>query len=254
MPRAWRDLLDGYRWDAQTIGQSNADVFRIEAAGRPTLFVKSEPLGPFSELPSEAARLRWLSAQGVAAPQIVATTADHGRDWLLMSALPGRDLASTLDLAPAAIVALAADALRDLHRLDVGACPFDHRLEQRIAEAGARVAAGEVDETDFDAARDGRTAADLFDELRARRPATEDLVVTHGDACLPNLMAAAGRFTGFIDCARLGVADRHQDLALAAWSIEHNLGQAWVTPFLDRYGVSPDEERLDYFRLLDEFF
>ncbi len=254
-PAAWRARLAEYGAAAETIGRSAANVWRLEAAGRPGLFVKAEPIGPFAELPGEAERLRWLGLRGVACPRVIDEVEEAGGHWVLMSAVPGRDLASSPDLSPEAVVEIAASALRDLHARPIDGCPFDHRVVARIAVAQARARAGEVDESDFDEEWLGRTALDLFAELSARRPqGPEDLVLTHGDACLPNLIAQAGRFAGFVDCGRAGVADRCQDLALAARSVEFNLGAGWGEAFLAAYGRPVDRERLAFYRLLDEFF
>ena len=150
---------------------------------------------------------------------------------------------------------ILADALRGLHALPVAACPFDQRLDSRLPAAQARVEAGLVDADDFDDERLGQSPQQVFAQLCSTRPDHEDLVVSHGDACLPNLMVAEGRFSGFIDCGRLGVADRYQDLALAARSLVHNFGDTrWVTPLFQRYGAVADECRLAFYRLLDEFF
>ncbi|OJU33800.1 MAG: APH(3') family aminoglycoside O-phosphotransferase [Alphaproteobacteria bacterium 65-37] len=254
VPRAWQADLADYAWTAQEIGCSAAAVFRLDARGRPPLFVKIEPAGALEELPSEALRLRWLASQGVACPTIQREAIDSGQNWLLISALAGHDLASSPKLGADQIVEITARALRRLHELDIVSCPFDHGIDRRLEDARARVEAGAVDESDFDAEREGQTARDLFEELLARRPRGEDLVVTHGDACLPNLIADQGRFSGFIDCSRLGVADRHQDLSLAARSIRSNLGDPWGETFLRLYGGPVDPERLAFYQLLDEFF
>ncbi len=247
--------IGGYHWVRQTIGRSGAGVFRLTADDKPSLFLKIEEAGPFAELAAEEARLRWLARQGIACPEIIASKHHAGRHWLLMTALPGHDLASAGPADAASSVAIMADALRELHAIDVGSCPFDHRLQHRIAAAWARVEAGAVDESDFDDERDGMTAREVFAQLVALKPASEDIVVTHGDACMPNFVAVGKRFSGFVDCGRLGLADRHQDLALACWSIQHNIGEKWMQPFLDRYGfIGVDHSRLSYFRLLDEFF
>ena len=62
------------------------------------------------------------------------------------------------------------------------------------------------------------------------------------------------RIAGFVDVGRAGVSDRYRDLALAARSIEYNLGSEYVAPFFATYGVEPDPRRTAFYRLLDEFF
>jgi hypothetical protein len=75
LPARLRDLLAGYRWAADGLGRSSASVFRLEADGRPPLYLKNEIASPFSELAGEAARLRWLGVQGLACPTVAASYA-----------------------------------------------------------------------------------------------------------------------------------------------------------------------------------
>lgn len=83
-PATWADYLAGYRWRGQGEGCSAATVHRLEAARRPTLFVKKEVLSAHAELPAEIARLRWLHGAGIDCPQVLNETQSDGRQWLLM--------------------------------------------------------------------------------------------------------------------------------------------------------------------------
>ncbi|GAA5541463.1 aminoglycoside 3'-phosphotransferase [Ochrobactrum soli] len=256
LPDALLHRLTGYTSQQDELGRSSANVLLLDHDAHEPLVLKIEPASTVSELADERARLEWLSAQGLPCPSVVAYERMADRHFLLMTRLAGSNLASSVGtLTPDRIVSILATALKALHSVDPAACPFDHRLEHRIKDARKRVEAGAVDEDDFDTEREGRTAEDLFSELHRLKPSQEDVVVTHGDACLPNFMASDGTFTGFIDCGRLGLADRHQDLGLACWSIRYNLGNEWVKPFLDLYSAEAiDEAKIAYYRLLDEFF
>ena len=245
LPPSIRERVEGYAMEAVEVGESGARVFRLARDGGAAMFLKC---APGTELGEEVERLRWLVGRAPVPPVI-----HFEAGFLLMGALPGRD--GSVAGHPAAVVAGLAGALRELHAQPVEGCPFDHRVDAQIERARLRMEAGLVDEDDFDEARIGRSAAELFEGLRRTRPAGEDLVLAHGDACLPNVLFDGTRFAGFIDCGRAGVADRYQDLALASRSIEHNLGAEWVEPFFAAYGLpAPRAEKIEFYRLLDEFF
>lgn len=257
------DLGKHSRFDVTT-GESGSRVTRFERAGSSAVFLKSRAFGtPPRGRPlfDEAERLSWMHAVGLPVPAVLQYHEWKGQEYLLLTAVPGMD--ASVSRSPeqhGAIVAALAAGLRALHATNISACPFDQSRRVRVAAAEAHVRAGLVRADDFDTARQGRTAVDLYSELAARSPASEDRTFTHGDYCLPNVILmedGAGGFkvSGFVDCANAGIADRYQDLALCARSVANNLGDEWVQPLFTRYGLDGvDEDKLAYYQLLDEFF
>jgi len=252
LPESLSPLRD-LDWSPINIGQSAASVWRIALGDGTSVFLKSEPLHVHAELPGEIERLNWLTRMGFKAPRVI--DAEQGAEdlWLLMSAVPGRDLTHFLD-QPDTFIRAYAQGLKRLHALDTTTCPFDHGIDARLAKAEDRMEAGLVDETDFDDERSGWTARQLLDWLKTNRPQSEQQIVTHGDASTPNILALDGRFSGLVDCGRMGLADVWQDLALACRSIIFNIGEEHVAPFLLAYGAEWDETRYRYYCTLDEMF
>lgn len=249
LPPDLRRLLPAARWEQVTVGESGAEVWRstrhvvkVEARGLGALFAEKE-------------RLRWLAGR-VPVPQVVGYEVTPQHAYLAMTRLEGIDLSHPdAVLHPERNADLMARALRELHALPVEDCPFNMSLAVRLREARALVAAGRVDETDFDDERQGGRAPDLLAELVRTRPAGEDLVVTHGDACCPNFIGVGEHLTGLIDLGRAGIADRHMDLALGHRSIIRNYGSEHAERFLDAYGRAfVDPQKLNYYRSLDELF
>jgi aminoglycoside 3'-phosphotransferase-2 len=254
LPRALSERIAGYRAIPVAIGQSTASVFHLEAPGRPPLILKCADAFDDVDLEDEAGRLRWFAGRAIV-PAPLACGATPELQYLLMSRIAGIDAASSAKESAEALVRGIAVALRDLHAQSADGCPYDQRLDAQLVRARRRIGAGLVDESDFDSIRSGWTAAQVLAEVERMRPGREDLVLTHGDACTPNVMFDGERFSGFVDLSRAGVADRYQDLALAARSIAFNFGKEWAGRFFDAYGLGePDQDRIAFYTLLDELF
>jgi aminoglycoside phosphotransferase len=257
LPDPLRALLESYTAQPVNIGKSRALVTRWTHPDRETVYLKCEPAAD-SELERERAVQDWLRARGTRVPQTVAFVRDGDLEWLLSTAVRGRDPTNTEPDDVERVVTALARGLQRLHSVPIDDCPFDRRLAVTVPEVSARVHAGLVDEDDFDPERLGISAEGLLEVLRSSLPEHEDLVFTHGDACLPNLILHDVLELGFVDLGRAGIADRYQDLALVARSMDSPLYpqfHGWSTVFLERYGVSPlDTAKLEFYRLLDEFF
>ncbi len=164
---------------------------------------------------------------------------------MLLGPLPGTDGTDPLRLAhPEQLVRMLATALRQLHDLPPSACPFDCRLPTAMAHVETRRRCGQIDTTKLPVEYAHHTAETAVRALRRDLPAAEDLVITHGDYCVPNIVFDGDRLSGFVDVGALGVADRWRDLAVATWSIERNIGYGSEDLFLSIHGAEPDPARM----------
>lgn len=195
-----------------------------------------------SEAADEHDRLRWLGSR-FEVPEIKS----FHDGWLTLVDVGAPSLGSA---DPVVAGTVMGTVLRALHSLPVAECPFDERIAVQVERARRNVEAGVVDPDDFDDEHLGATPVELFEKLVAMAPADEDLVVVHGDFCPPNVLLRPDGSTVLIDVGRLGVADRHHDLAL----VHRELAGEAVAAFDRAYGLVPSAAKLYWYRLLDEFF
>lgn len=257
IPSTLRERLEGYRLSPDTVGESDADVYKLDGAqGRPDLFLKHAQGEAADDLTGEMARLRWLRGY-LPVPEIVCFIRDADDTWLLTTALEGSSADEVLRSEPArreeVIDALACFMLR-FHAIPADECPFNSQFAFRLHKARRRIDAGLVDTDDFDDEREGWTAEQVWTAIRGYPIPDPEPVVTHGDFSLDNILISGGEVSGCIDVGRLGVADPYQDLAIL-WNCLRDFGPELQERLFQRYGLPHiDETRLHLHRLLDELF
>lgn len=252
LPESLRRVLPAARWEDISGGFSGASVWTSQ---RYVVKVQPREVYPVSTLQQEFQRLRWFQGR-LPVPQVVGYEATPTHEYLAMTRLSGIPMSDPDALLhPGRVVNLLARALRELHALPLQDCPFNMTLPHMLHLARERVQAGVVDADDFDEERQGQSATGVFNELIRTRPDSEDLVITHGDACLPNFIMQGEHLEGLIDLGRAGIADRHMDLALAWRSTRYNLNADWAERLLDEYGRNlVNEHKIRYYCLLDELY
>lgn len=224
-------------------------------------------IGPVSwQSRNEAAMMRWLNGR-VPAPRVLAEAEENGLHYLLMSRIHGQMLCDpSIIETPEKLLALASQALHTLWQTDIAGCPTTLLLEDRLRLARQRVENGLCDTENVQPGTYGpggfASPEALLHWLESNRP-DEELVLTHGDCCLPNLFADESGFCGFIDLGGSGVGDKWQDIALLYRSTLHNydghhgytaLARCPADRLFDALGVRRDADKLRYYILLDELF
>ncbi len=257
LPPDLRSATGARRWRLAAVGGVGVRTFRLEVEHQPAQYLKIAARETYPSLADERERLVWLGGR-LPVPRVLHFAADAAQEYLLLleiAGVPASDPSHGNDLP--GLVRLLAAGLRQIHGLDSAGCPFDRRLRVTLGEVRDRLAAGAPTAKPFAGPLGRREVQSLDDELPATWPVDEDVVFTHGDYCLPNVMidVAGGAVTGFIDWGRGGLADRHQDLALAARSLTRNFGERWVPPFFASYGPDRiDRRKIMFYQLLDQFY
>ncbi len=255
MPTELKEILADTAWEADEWGASGTHIYYV---GQHYLKILPYTIAPYQEqspLEAEAARLQWL-ANRLPVPEVHYYGHNEQYEFLLISELSGIvSCDQTLSDRVPEVVRRLAEGMHMIHRVNISTCPFDMRRDKQLELARQYLAQGMIDATQFNVEFQGLSAQEVYELALQHSSFNEDLVFTHGDYCLPNILVdqQLNRVNGFIDWGRAGLADRYTDLALAARSLGRNFGEQWVPLLFAEYGLtSPDQIKLQFYRALDE--
>ncbi|HEY2048948.1 MAG TPA: aminoglycoside 3'-phosphotransferase [Caulobacteraceae bacterium] len=263
---AWLDLAEracalgglaskGLTVEAVDHGRSGAQVLRLDGAAPAILkAVPATKQTAVASLTREAEVIAWLSERACV-PKAYWSGELDGWQVLLTERLPGLPASHIPSAEAPGALARVVRALAALHATPRGECPFDQRLPVKLAGAREKVETGVITPDDFAGRNRGQDPWLMLRRLEARTPRREDLVLTHGDASLPNFIVPSDGKVGLVDLALFGVADRWHDLALFLRSAARNFPEVDAVAILKtNYPLAHiDERRREFYRLLDEF-
>ena len=261
LPVEIQNYVNILEYDVNDVGMSDSEVRIYDK-----YVLKIQPKS--DETDNEHLMARWLEHK-IPIPTILSYSTQDDLAYTLMTKMDGDMLCSQDNLAaPQRLIKAVAQGLKMLWKIDVRECPYStSRLDERLKAAEYNVINGLVDLDNVEPETFGpggfKNPEELLAWLKNNCP-EEDIVLTHGDFCLPNIFVKDGCISGFIDLGKMGPADRWQDIAIAIRSLDHNFNGKYTggkkifdfcpQMLIDELGVAWDEEKYRYYILLDELF
>lgn len=259
LPEELKEMIVGQDYEVDSIGMSGSEILMFEDK---VLKVQPET----EETKSECMMLKWLEGK-LPVPKILYQVSREGKNYLLMSRVQGMMTCDEeLMSKPEVLVSILAEALKTLWSVDISDCPMAWQLDKMLAVAKESVEKGEVDVDNVEPETFGENGfagpEELWAWLVANKP-EEELVLSHGDFCLPNIFVQDGKLAGYIDLGRAGMADKWKDIAICYRSLLHNFSGVYGGKVYEGFQpemlfealeIEPDWDKINYYILLDELF
>jgi aminoglycoside phosphotransferase len=251
VPEAVARIIDGRPYDVVWLNGHGGLTFHVRGAVT-DLYVKWMPVSSSERLADEVERLRW-AGQFIVVPTVTAFDSDAEGSWMVTRPLRGENAVSERWKHQPIVAATAVgEGLRVLHdALPTTSCPFNWDATTRLTAVTRRAVEGHFSAHVWSDEFRGMSIDAALRELAS--PPALDVVVLHGDACVPNtVIDDDGQFLAHVDLGFLGLGDRWSDLSVAAWSSVWNYGPGYEEIIYSAYGISADEAKIRYYRLLWE--
>ena len=263
-PLKLQEFLEDKEVKKHTIGHSDSDVFQISNQNNAQRwFLKIlRKKKSYNSLAYEKEVLTWLNDKTLV-PKIEFYIATEEYEYLVISELKGMILSSKENISknPRKTIEEFAKGLKTLHEIEIKDCPFKQDLQVKIEIASRNVYRNHINKECFLSEFRHLSPGEMLDFLVKNKP-QEDLVFTHGDYTLPNVIYD-GNQVGFIDLGLSGVSDKYMDIAVAIKTIRFNLNILGLEYLLNElidlfcfyYGILQlNEKKIEYYLMLDDLF
>lgn len=252
IPPGWRSKIINAAED--TDGMSPAEVVKGQSDNR-TVYIKSIDIR-FADttysVKREAEMMKWLHGK-LRVPEVMDYGQAEDKEYLVMSGLAGRHID---DFAgePEAYIRHLANSITCLQSIGIADCPFLSDISLRLRELRFLLDnnLADTNAANWELSTQFTSPEALYDWLRQNKPA-EELTFSHGDISANIIIHQS--HGSFIDLARAGIADKWLDIAFCVRDIrEMDPSGKYEKLFFQLLGVEPDEQKINYFILLDELF
>ena len=258
-PKSIQDLIEGKRYKLDDIGMSSSKVYIFD-----DMVLKIQETTEVTK--TEYQIMSWEAVKGLV-PKVLAYEVVGSVSYLLMSKMDGKMLCDEEYMNnPQKLVKIMAEGLKRLWSINVSNCPCDYRLYKKLEMAEYNVENGLVDMDNIQPDTYGEEGfanpKELLKWLYDNQP-EEEITLTHGDYCLPNIFGQDEEFKGFIDVGKMGKADKWQDIAIGYRTLKNKIKGAYVGDMYEKFdpnmlfeelGIEPDWEKIRYYILMDELF
>lgn len=259
LPEGIRALVSDELYKMDDIGLSNSSVLLFHDK-----VLKVQEYN--EEAVNECRMMTWLKGK-LPVPRILACETADNLSYLLMDKCSGSMACEEEYMQnPLKQAGLLAEGLKKLWSVAISECPSDWRLKNKLARARYNIEHDLVDLDNVEPETFGKNGfkdpGELLQWLWDHQP-SEELVLSHGDYCLPNVFGTGEEVSGYIDLGRSGVADKWCDIALCYRSLSSNYSGRYHGKKYSGYddlllfkelGIKPDWEKIRYYILLDELF
>jgi len=225
LPEKLSELTEGYNLSRYPWYETAAKIYRLEGE-TDSLYLKLIEGQPTRSLERESKILEWIDGR-IPTPNLLYYTYENEVEYQLTSEVKGTPTYKVQPYERADAVKVLAETLKMIHSLSPDGCPIDNRIDNKLAL--------------------------IEDSSKLGDRPVEELVFTHGDYCLPNIIMENAALSGVIDWDYGGLADPYVDFNSCIWSMGYNYGeqetkQKWTPLFLESYGLDElDEEKLAFY-------
>lgn len=211
------------------------------------------------EVLHEGKNLCWLR-QYIKVPKVYQMGQIEDLYYTIMEKLPGTMFQELFnEYTCQEVVRLYATLIKQFHAIDYQGLPYNHSLEEKMNKVKYTVAHHEAKEEYFERELRHLSGQQVYDLLLSYQSEEADLVLCHGDVCMPNIMMEGTSLSGFIDVVGIGINDYHLDIAIALRTLRYNFelyghtfSKEYQELFLQTYGRTIDSKKITFYILLDE--